>query len=123
MHCGRSGTAANANANSDAHRYFASEFEPPNLKQEVANEVLRRNSLANTTCFANDMANILSLLLKYFANGSLRQISLAIPNAMAWRTQKEERSKMRQKCVKIASDMRQKCAEHLGGEHILDDTE
>ena len=28
---------------------------------------------------------------------------------------KEERSKMRQKCVKIASEMRQKCAEHLWG--------
>ena len=28
---------------------------------------------------------------------------------------KEERSKMRQKCVKIASKMRQQCAEHLWG--------
>ena len=28
---------------------------------------------------------------------------------------KEERSKMRQKCVRIASKMRQKCAEHLWG--------
>ena len=36
---------------------------------------------------------------------------------------KEERSKMRQKCVKIASKMRQNCAEHLWGEHLLGDTD
>ena len=35
----------------------------------------------------------------------------------------EERSKIRQKCVKIASKMRQNCAEHLWGEHLLDDTD
>ena len=34
---------------------------------------------------------------------------------------KEERSKMRQKSVNV-SKMHQKCAEHLGGEHLLDDT-
>ena len=33
MHGGRSDTAANANANSDALRNFASEFEPPNLNR------------------------------------------------------------------------------------------
>ena len=39
MHRGRSDTAANANANSDAPREFASEFWPPNLnlKEEAAN--------------------------------------------------------------------------------------
>ena len=36
---------------------------------------------------------------------------------------KEERSKTRQKCIKIASEMRQKCAEHLWGRTPLDDTE
>ena len=34
---GRSDTAANANANFDAPRKFASEFLPPNLKEEAAN--------------------------------------------------------------------------------------
>ena len=47
MHRGRSDMAANANANSDAPREFASEFSAPNLKQETANEALRRNSLVN----------------------------------------------------------------------------
>ena len=36
---------------------------------------------------------------------------------------KKGTSKMRQKSVKIASKMRQKCAEHLGGEHLLYDTD
>ena len=60
MHRGRSDTAANANANSDAPREVASEFWPPNLKPKTANETLRRNSLANASGFANEMAEIRS---------------------------------------------------------------
>ena len=45
VHRSRSDRAANANANSDAPRKFASEFSPPNLKQKVANSALRRNVL------------------------------------------------------------------------------
>ena len=56
MHRGRSDTAANANANSDAPRKFASEFSAPNLKQKAANLALRRNSLANANGFANEIA-------------------------------------------------------------------
>ena len=37
MHRGRSDTAANANANSDAPQKFASEFLAPNLKQKAVN--------------------------------------------------------------------------------------
>ena len=37
MHRGRSDTVANANANSDAPRKFASEFSPPNRKEKAAN--------------------------------------------------------------------------------------
>ena len=44
---------------------------------------MRRDSLAN----ANEMAKISSSLRKLLANGSLRQNSLAIANAMAWCTQ------------------------------------
>ena len=43
--------------------------------------------LANANCFANEIAKISSSLRKYLANGSLRQNSLAIANAMAWCTQ------------------------------------
>ena len=87
VHRGRSDTAANANANSDAPRQFASEFWPPNLKQKAANWALRRNSLANANGFANEMAKFCLLLKKFLANGHLRQNSLAIANAMAWCTQ------------------------------------
>ena len=66
---------------------FASEFQPPNLKQKAANEALRRNSLANANGFASEMAKITSSLRKFLANGRLRQNSLAIANAMAWCTQ------------------------------------
>ena len=48
---------------------------------------LRRNSLANANGFANEIAKSLSSLRKFLANGSLRQNSLAIANAMAWCTQ------------------------------------
>ena len=41
VHSGHSETGANANANSDAPRHFASECLPPNLKQKAANEGLR----------------------------------------------------------------------------------
>ena len=58
MHRGRSDTAANANANSDAPRKFASEFYLPNLKEEAANSVLRRHSLANANGFANEMQKL-----------------------------------------------------------------
>ena len=87
MHRGRSDTAVNANANSDAPRKFASEFSAPNLKQEAANYALRRNSLANANGFANEIAEISFSLQKFLANGRLRQNSLAIANAMAWCTQ------------------------------------
>ena len=87
MHRGRSDTAANANANSDAPQKFASEFLAPNLKQKAANWALRRNSLANANGFANEMAKISFSLRKFLANGRLRQNSLAIANAMAWCTQ------------------------------------
>ena len=60
MHRGRSATAANANANSDAPRKFASEFQAPSPQQEAANSPLRRNSLANANGFANEMANLRS---------------------------------------------------------------
>ena len=86
-HRGRSDTAANANANSDSPQKFASDFWPPNLKQEVANYALRRNSLAKAKDFANEMAKIPFSLRNFLANGSLRQKSLAIANAMAWCTQ------------------------------------
>ena len=82
-----SDTIANANANSDVPRKFASEFLPPNLKQKAANCALRRNSLANANGFANEIAKISSSLRNFLANGSLRQNSLAIANAMAWCTQ------------------------------------
>ena len=87
VHRGRSDTAANANANSDASQEFASEFCPPNLKQKAANSALRRNSLANANGFANQIAKVSSSLRKFLANGSLRRKSLAIANAMAWCTQ------------------------------------
>ena len=64
MHRGRGDTAANANANSDAPRKFASEFQPPNLKEKAANLALRRNSLANANGFANEIAKISSSLQK-----------------------------------------------------------
>ena len=86
MHRGRSDTAANANTNYDAPQKFASEFQPPNLKQKAANEALRRNLLANANGFANEMAKTSSSLRKFLANGRLRQNSLAIANAMAWCT-------------------------------------
>ena len=47
--------------------YFASENQPQNLKQKAANFALRRNSLANASGFANDIANILSSLRKFVA--------------------------------------------------------
>ena len=72
MHRGRSDTAANANANSDAPRKFASEFWLPNLKAKAANLALRRNPLANANGFANEIAQISSSLRKFLANGSLR---------------------------------------------------
>ena len=74
MHRGRSDTAANANANSDAPRKFASEILPPNLKQRAVNYALRRNSLANANRFANGIAKISASLRKLLANGSMRQI-------------------------------------------------
>ena len=87
MHRGRSDTAANANANSDAPREFASEFWPP-----ISNKKLRikrcegiRN--ANANGFANEMVKIPFSLRNFLANGSLRQNSLATANAMAWCTQ------------------------------------
>ena len=87
VHRGHSGTVANANANSDAPRRFASEFRPPNLKEKAANSALRRNSLMNAKVFANEMANVSSSLWKFLANGCMRQNSLAIANATAWCTQ------------------------------------
>ena len=81
MHRGCSETVANANANSDAPREFAGEFWPRNLNEKVTNLELRRNSLAN------EIAKISSSLRKFLANGSSRQNSLAIANAMAWCTQ------------------------------------
>ena len=84
MHRGRIDTAANANANSDAPRKFASEFLPPNLKEKAANQALRRNSLANANGFANEIAKISSSLRKFLANGHLRQNSLAVADATAW---------------------------------------
>ena len=92
MHRGRSDRAANTNLNSDSRRKFGSEFHPPNLKEKAANSVLRRNSQANATGFANEIAKIPSSLRKFLANGSLRQISLAIANAMAWCTQSRGRA-------------------------------
>ena len=46
-----------------------------------------RNSLTNANGFANEIAKISSSLQKFVANGSLRQNSLAIENAMVWCTQ------------------------------------
>ena len=54
MEC--TGTAANANANSDAPREFARKMGPPTLKQKVANAALRRNLLANANGSANEIA-------------------------------------------------------------------
>ena len=65
---GRSATDANANANSDAPREFASSFWTPNLKQKVANQELRRISLANANGFAHEIS---SSLRNFLANGSL----------------------------------------------------
>ena len=87
MHRGRSDTAANANANSDAPREFASELLPPKRRNHAANQVLRRNSLVNANGFANETAKIASSLRKFLANGCLRQNSLANANATAWCTQ------------------------------------
>ena len=87
MHHSRSDRAANAKANSDAPRKFASEFLPPNLNEKVANQALRINSLAIANGFANAMAKLSFLLQKLLANGRLQQNSLAIANAMAWCTQ------------------------------------
>ena len=56
MHRGRSDTAANANANSDALQNFASEFWPPNLKEKTANHALRIKSLAIVDGFAIEIA-------------------------------------------------------------------
>ena len=44
---------------------------------------MRRNLLANANDFANEIANILSSLRKFLANGSLRRDSLAIANAIS----------------------------------------
>ena len=80
MHRGRSDTAANANAISDAPREFASEFWAQNLK-------LRKiNSLAIANGFASEISKISFSLRKFLANGRLRQNSLAIAT-MAWCTQ------------------------------------
>ena len=49
---------------------FASEFQPPNLKQKAANEALRSNSLANANGFANEIAKTSSSLRRFFANGN-----------------------------------------------------
>ena len=87
MHRGRSDTAANANANSDAPRELASKLFPPKRRNHAANQVLRRNSLANANGFANETAKIASSLRKFPANGCLRQDSLANANATAWCTQ------------------------------------
>ena len=75
MHRSRSDTVANANANSDAPRKFASEFSPLNLKQEAANEALRRNSLANANDFANDKLACLNGFRNY-----LKLLGLTPPN-------------------------------------------
>ena len=48
---------------------------------------MRRNSLANSNDFANEIAKMSASLRKFLANGRLRQNSLAIANAMAWCTQ------------------------------------
>ena len=87
MHRGRSDAVANANANSDAPRKFASEFSHQTPKEKVANSALRRNPLANANGFANEIAKFLFSLRKFLANGRLLQNSLAIANAMAWCTQ------------------------------------
>ena len=60
VHRGCSDTPANANANFDAPRKFASDFLPLNIKQKAANYALRRNSLANASGFANETAKISS---------------------------------------------------------------
>ena len=92
MHCGRSDTAANTNANSDVLRKFASELLPPNLKEKAANYALRLNSLAIANGFSNEMAKMSLSLRKFLANGRLRQNSLAIANEMAWCTQNTKSS-------------------------------
>ena len=51
------------------------------IAKKNANELLQINSLATANGFANDMAKI---SFSSLANGYLRQISLAIANAMAW---------------------------------------
>ena len=56
VRCGRSDTAANPNANSDALWEFASEFGPHNFKQPNCEWSVRKNSLANANGFANEMA-------------------------------------------------------------------
>ena len=56
MHRGRSDTAANANANSDAPRKFASKFSGPISNREAANEAMRVNSLATPNGDANENA-------------------------------------------------------------------
>ena len=87
MHRSRSDTAANANANSDAPREYASEFLPPNPKEKAANQALRINSLAIANGFAKEVVKFSFSLRKFVANGRLRQNSPAIANAMAWCTQ------------------------------------
>ena len=57
VHRGRSDRAANANANSDAPREFASNFVlPPHFKRKTVNKVVRGNLLAFANAFVNEIA-------------------------------------------------------------------
>ena len=69
-----------------------------NFGHQISNKKLRielrRNALANANGFANEIAKMSSSLRKSLANGSLRQTSLAIANAMAWCTQHQSKKFM-----------------------------
>ena len=71
MHHGRSNTAANGNATSDATWNSLANFASKS-QRKAANYALRINSLVIANCFVNEMAKNLFSLRKLLANGRLR---------------------------------------------------
>ena len=89
-HRGRSDTAANANANSDAPRKFAGEFLAPKSQTKSCELGVAMEFASECDFFCEGNGTISFSLQKFLANGWLRQNSQAIAHAMAWCTQKEE---------------------------------
>ena len=90
----------------------------PDLEKLYARKLRADFSYPNFRTLTNPYFGIVQKVFSEKASAIGRMRQKCVRNASKWvlfYLGKEERSKMRQKCVKIASKMRQKCAEHLWG--------